>query len=46
MSILKLTIGKIIFLEIFIQFLFFNVERSDGLVLSLDGCGSDGRNVK
>jgi len=43
MHVLKLTLGKIIFLQIFLQFLFFSVKRSDGLSLRPDGCGSDGR---
>jgi hypothetical protein len=46
MRVLKLTLGKIIFLQIFLQFLFFNVKCSDSLLFSLDRCGSDGRIVR
>jgi hypothetical protein len=37
MPVLKLTLGKIIFLQNFLQFLFFKVKHSDGLLLRPDG---------
>jgi hypothetical protein len=40
MHVLKLTLGKIIFLQIFLQFLFFSVKHPDGLLLRPDGCSS------
>jgi hypothetical protein len=46
MRILKLTLGKIIFLQIFLQFLFFSVKRPDGLSLCSDRCVSNGRMVR
>jgi hypothetical protein len=46
MRVLKLTLGKIIFLQIFLQFLFFSVKCLEGLLLRPDGCGSKGRMVK
>jgi hypothetical protein len=45
MCVLKLTLRKIIFLQIFLQFLFFSVKCPDGLSLRQDGYGSDGRTV-
>jgi len=46
MRILKLTLGKIIFMQIFLQFMFFSVKRLDGLLLRPDVCGLDGRTVR
>jgi hypothetical protein len=46
MRALKLTLGKIIFLQIFLQFLFFSVKRPDSLLLSPDECSSDGLTVR
>jgi hypothetical protein len=45
MRVLKLTLGKLIFLQIIPQFLFFSVKRLDGLSLHPDGCSSDRRTV-
>jgi hypothetical protein len=46
MCVLKLTIGKIIFLQIFLRFLFFSVKGPNDLCLCPDGCDSDGRTVR
>jgi len=37
---------RVIFLQIFLQFLFFSVKCSDDLLLSLDRCGTDGQTVR
>jgi hypothetical protein len=42
MCVLKLTLGNIIFLQIFLRFLFFSVKHPDGLLLRSDECSSDG----
>jgi hypothetical protein len=46
MRVLKLTLGKIFFLQFFLQFLFFSVKRPDGLFMHLDRCGTGGRTVR
>jgi hypothetical protein len=46
MRVLELILGKIFFLQIFLQSLFFSVKHSNSLSLRPDRCGSDGRTVK
>jgi hypothetical protein len=40
MHVLKLFLGKCIFLQFFLKFQIFSVKRPDGSLLRLDGCGS------
>jgi hypothetical protein len=46
MLILKLTLGEIIFLQIFLQFLFFSVKREDSLLFRHEGYSLVGWTVK
>jgi hypothetical protein len=46
MCVLKMTLGKIFFLQIFLQFLFFSVKHPNGLSLDPDECGSGVRTVR
>jgi hypothetical protein len=46
MRVLKLFLGKYIFLQIFLKFQIFNVKRLDGILLRPNGCSLDSRAVK
>jgi hypothetical protein len=46
MRVLKLTLGKIIFLQIFLHFLFFSVKCPRGFTLRPDECGSEGWTIR
>jgi hypothetical protein len=46
MRVLMLTLGKNLFLQFFLQFLFFSVKGPDGLFLHSDRCGSNGQVIR